>query len=161
MKAIKNFGAAGVVMALAMASCNGNNTNTQSLSAQSAPEKDVVNIKGQWYIESIVFGDSAVIGPEATATGSRQYFEFNDSTYNVMTNCNAAHGTMTIQGDSVKFGEGAWTELACDDMSVEDALRKILPQITIVDVENDSIIRLNCSPTSDYILLRKSRTEIK
>lgn len=53
-------------------------------------------------------------------------------------------------------GDGVMTEMACDDMQTEDALRRILPDIAAIDVENDSIVRLNCRNHSGYIILRKN-----
>ena len=53
------------------------------------------------------------------------------------------------------------TEIACEDMATEEALRRILPQIVTVGVENDSTIRLNGATSSEYILLQKAGMEIK
>ena len=53
------------------------------------------------------------------------------------------------------------TEIACEDMVTEEALRKILPRITTVDVENDSIVKLNSNRPAGYIVLRKAKIEIK
>lgn len=52
------------------------------------------------------------------------------------------------------------TEMACDDMAVEDALRRILPDISTIDLQNDSVVRLNGATPAECILLRKA-TEIK
>ena len=48
------------------------------------------------------------------------------------------------------------TEMACDDMSVEDALRRILPNVATVYIQNDSIARLDSRNPSEYIVLRKA-----
>ncbi|HQJ89139.1 MAG TPA: META domain-containing protein, partial [Paludibacteraceae bacterium] len=69
-------------------------------------------------------------------------------------------GPYTITGDSITFGDGAMTEMACDDMAVEDALRRILPDISTIDLQNDSVVRLNGATPAECILLRKA-TEIK
>ena len=77
------------------------------------------------------------------------------------SNCNSICGSVTIIGDSIKLGDGMMTEMACDNMATEDALRKILPNIATIDVENDSIVRLNSNQSSEYIVLRKAKIEIK
>jgi len=48
------------------------------------------------------------------------------------------------------------TEMACDNMAVEDALRRILPNIATVCIQNDSITRLDSRNPSEYIVLRKA-----
>lgn len=78
-----------------------------------------------------------------------------------MTNCNSLSGSYTVKGDTITLGDGAMTEMACDDMRTEDALRRILPHISTVDVQNDSVVRLNGSTPAECILLRKAKTEIK
>ena len=94
--------------------------------------------------------------PDETIHSVRQYISFEDSTYFIQTNCNTISGTYTIKGDSITLGDGAMTEMACDDMSVEDALRRILPDISTIDVQNDSVVRLNGSTPAECILLRKA-----
>ncbi|WP_289833357.1 META domain-containing protein, partial [uncultured Muribaculum sp.] len=77
---------------------------------------------------------------------------FEDSTYFIKTNCNTISGTYTIKGDSIILGDGAMTEMACDNMAVEDALRRILPNIATVYIQNDSIARLDSRNPSEYIV---------
>jgi len=54
-----------------------------------------------------------------------------------------------------------YTEMACDNMAVEDALRRILPNIAMVYIQNDSIARLDSRNPSEYIVLCKAPIEIK
>lgn len=119
------------------------------------------DIRGQWDIENIVFSDSDYVRPDEAVPGSRQYITFEDSTYFVMTNCNSMSGSYTVKGDSIIFGDGAMTEMACDNMDTEDALRRILPHISTIEIQNDSVIRLNGTTPAECILLRKIKTEIK
>lgn len=154
----------GLCMALAMASCTGNGRlaggGTDGETALQETQEDV-NINGQWRIDSIVLGGSSSVRPGEENPDVCQYFVFTDSTYSIMTNCNSFYGTVAISGDSIALGDGMVTELACDNMVTEDALRKILPKIVAVDVVNDSVIRLNGSTPSEYIVLGKVKTEIK
>lgn len=153
---------AGLFIASIMASCTGNkSTNNQMTDKNALQEVTDVNINGQWYIENIVFNDSTYVRPSEEVPDARQYFVFTDSTYSIMTNCNSICGSVTIIGDSIKLGDGMMTEMACDNMATEDALRKILPNIATIDVENDSIVRLNSNQSSEYIVLRKAKIEIK
>lgn len=136
------------------------NANAQSEIAELT-EQPSIDLTGQWYIENIVFNDSANVRPEEEVPGSKQYITFDIETYSIITNCNAISGSYKIKGNSISIGDGAMTEIACDNMATEDALRKILPNIATVDVTNDSIVRLNCTEASSYIILRKSPLQVK
>lgn len=153
------------VVALLLATttgCSGNKgTNTDKVADSALSEVANADIRGQWYIENIVFSDSDYVRPDETSSSMKQYIVFGDSTYFIMTNCNTINGSYTVKGDSIKLGYGAMTEMACDDMQTEDALRRILPHISTIDVQNDSVIRLNGSVPAECILLRKAKTEIK
>ena len=152
---------AALLMATATA-CTGNK-ETKADKVDNAAQTEVANadIRGQWYIENIVFNDSDYVRPDETSSSMKQYIMFEDSTYFIVTNCNSISGSYTVKGDSIKLGDGAMTEMACDDMRSEDALRRILPHISTIDVQNDSVMRLNGSAPAECILLRKAKKAIK
>lgn len=152
---------AALLMAAA-SGCSGNQKVKADKVADSAQTETAnADIRGQWYIENIVFSDSDYVRPDETSSSMKQYIVFKDSTYFIMTNCNSINGSYTVNGDSIMLGDGAMTEMACDDMRTEDALRRILPRISSIDVQNDSVVRLNGSAPAECILLRKADTEIK
>lgn len=142
--------------------CSGNK-EAKAVNDDNTAQTEVANadIRGQWYIENIVFSDSDYVRPDETSSSMKQYIVLKDSTYFIMTNCNSLSGSYTVKGDSITLGDGAMTEMACDDMRTEDALRRILPHISTVEVQNDSVLRLNGSTPAECILLRKAKTEIK
>lgn len=144
-------------VAIAATSCtgnkNGNATAVENLTQNVAAYAD---IKGRWYLENIVFSDSDYVRPSDQVPGVRQYIEFADGTYFIQTNCNTFSGTYAIKGDSITLGDGAMTEMACDNMATEDAIRRILPNIATVNIENDSIVRLDSRNPSEYIVLKKA-----
>ncbi len=155
----------GAVAALLMATATGcaGKKKAESDNTDEAVQTKVANadIRGQWYIENIVFSDSDYVRPDETSSSMKQYIVFEDSTYFIMTNCNSVSGSYIVKGDSIFLGDGIMTEMACDDMQTEDALRQILPWISTIDIQNDSVIRLNGSAPAECILLRKAKTEIK
>ena len=138
--------------------CTGNKA---TLSGNNTETETNIRIRGQWYLENIVFNDSVYVRPAEEVPGRRQYITFKDSIYFIQTNCNTFSGIYVLRGDSLSFGDGIMTEIACDNMVTEDALRKILYNITTVDVENDSIVRLNSRNPSEYILLCKATEKNK
>lgn len=147
-----------IAVALLATACSSSNKQSNDAAAANEPLVRVADadIHGQWYLENIVFSDSEYVRPSEEVPGVRQYILFDDSTYSVRTNCNSISGFYTIKGDSIQLGNGMMTRMACENMATEDALRRILPNIVTVDVENDSIARLNSSVASEYIVLRKA-----
>ena len=138
------------------ASCGGNKENKETVDNQQQNNVANVDVRGQWYLESIVFSDSDYVRPSDEVPGVRQYIVFEDSTYFIQTNCNTFSGSYTVIGDSITLGDGTMTEMACDNMATEDAIRRILPNIATVYIQNDSITRLDSRNPSEYILLRKA-----
>ena len=143
------------------ASCGGNKENKETVGNQQQETVANVDVRGQWYLENIVFNDSDYVRPSEEVPGVRQYIVFEDSTYFIQTNCNTFSGSFTVKGDSITLGDGAMTEMACDNMATEDAIRRILPNIATVYIQNDSIARLDSRNPSEYIVLRKAPIEIK
>lgn len=155
----------GAVMMMAAAGCSGSSgskvAEVDNSDNKAQTEVSDADIRGQWHIENIVFSDTDYVRPDEAVPGSSQYIVFEDSTYFIMTNCNSISGPYTVKGDSITLGDGAMTEMACDNMATEDALRRILPHITTIDVQNDTVVRLNGSTPAECILLRRANPEIK
>lgn len=159
---IKSLVALAAVSAVIVTGCSRAKENkTDALVEEEQPATANADIRGQWYIENIVFSDSDYVRPDEAVPGVSQYVVFEDSTYFIMTNCNSMSGSYKIKGDSITFGDGAMTEMACDNMATEDALRRILPDISTIDVQSDTVVRLNGSMPAECILLRKATVEIK
>lgn len=148
------------IAAISAVSCTGN--KSEATNADENLPHDVAayaDVKGQWYLENIVFSDSDYVRPSDEVPGVRQYIVFEDSSYFIQTNCNTFSGSYTIIGDSITIGDGMMTEMACDNMATEDAIRRILPNIATVYIQNDSIARLDSHNPSEYIVLRKASNE--
>lgn len=83
--------------ALLMAAATGCSGNKEAKSDQSnnkaQTEVDNADIRGQWFIENIVFNDSGYVRPDETSSSITQYIVFEDSTYFIMTNCNSFNGS--------------------------------------------------------------------
>lgn len=116
---------------------------------------DTPDIQGKWQIENIVFSDTDYLRPAEAVPGSDQFIRFEADTYLIHTNCNTISGSYTLQGDSIFLGDGPMTERACDNMATEDALRRILPDIATLYLQNDTVLRLNARTPSSYILLKR------
>lgn len=156
MKRIKPIVA--MALGIALASCSGNKTSGETANeVENNEATSTVSIDGKWYLDAVVVNDSVSIKPAEAVTGAQQYVTFDNGSYFIRTNCNTFSGSYTQNGDSLTIDDGLATEMACDNMATEDALRQILPAIATVSAENDSIVRLNTSATAGgYILLRKA-----
>ena len=154
---IKSLIATAMASAVIATGCSGKKENVADAAGKTLSETTAASdIRGRWYIENIVFNDSDYVRPEEAVPGVRQYISFEDSTYFIQTNCNTFSGPDTVNGDSITLGDGAMTEMACDNMATEDALRRILPGISTIDVQGDSVVRLNGAAPAECILLRKA-----
>lgn len=144
---------------LAMTACVGKkdksavNENTD-LTVMNSSES--VDISGEWDIISVVINDTNYVKPAEQIPEVRQYVTFDSGSFLITTNCNTIQGEYTVIGDSLSIPVMLTTEMACDDMTVEDAISKVLPHVTTIEEENDSIIRLNTSSGGGYVVLRKS-----
>lgn len=141
-----------------LASCNGTTTSSDN-QAEGEPAVESIStpdLNRMWVIENVVLNDSVYCRPSEMQPERNYYFTFaEDGTFGVNTNCNTIGGQYMQKGDSISFSNINITEMACDDMTMEELLIMILPEIDIVDAEIDSVIRLNTG-SSAYIVLKKS-----
>lgn len=94
--------------------------------------------------------------PVEETPGTYSFITFQpDGNYFIQTNCNSISGPYTLQGDILTMGDGARTEMACDNMAVEDLIAKVLPQINNLDLQSDTVARLG-SATSACIIITRS-----
>ena len=148
---------------LLMVSCGGENNKPVSESSQVSDTHIVASasIEGQWLLEHVVVNDTVEVRPAADAPEVKLYaYFYNDSTFNFQTGCNAIGGRYVQAGDSIILADMLCTEMACEDMRVEEILKAVLPQVKTVDWSNDSIIRLN-TPASAYIVLKQCNVGVK
>lgn len=148
---------------LLMVSCGGQNNKSQSeISPMSDADTSICSsIKGQWLLEHVIVNDTLEVRPTDIDPESKLYVHFyNDSTFNFQTGCNAIGGRYVQSDSSITLSDMMWTEMACEDMRIEELLREVLPKMTIVDWKNDSIMQLN-TPTSAYIILKKCQPKVK
>lgn len=148
---------------LLMASCSGQQNNSLSDTSHVSDTDNAVciSIEGQWLLEHVVVNDTLDVRPADVDPEFKLYAHFyNDSTFNFQTGCNAIGGRYVQTGDSIVMSDMLCTEMACQDMRVEELLKDVMPQVKTVDWNNDSIMRLN-TQTSAYIVLKKCEAKVK
>ncbi len=155
-----------ICLLLGMSACNGAKND-------SVKDKDVtdttentktlsVNIQGQWDIENVVENDSSYVRPSEIGQGITSYIDFKaDNTFGIVTNCNHIGGQYHQDNASITLTDISTTEMACDNMELEEMLKKVLPMVNSIDCINDSITRLNSDKTDSYIVLKKATNRVK
>lgn len=154
---MKSFILTAAAATLLLASCSGNSNQTSATEQQNDSTEVAENsILGKWNIKNVVVSDSVYARPAEITPDVQQYISFEaDSTYSIVTNCNTISGSYILTGDSIMLNAGPATLMACENMQVEDLIKQVLPEISTVDFENDSTLRLN-TPSTKYIVLRKA-----
>lgn len=154
----------GVSALVGMMACSGvkGESSSDSVMVQSETAGRECSLTGQWLIENVEVNDSVYVRPSEIGEGVTSYIDFReDNTFGIMTNCNHIGGNYHLSGDSISFSDMSCTEMACDNMELEEILKKVLPQIRAVDCLNDSLTRLNAANAEAYIVLKKSPIPVK
>ena len=101
--------------------------------------------------------DTLSLRPAEIASNEKQGITFfADSTFGVVTNCNSMGGGYVVNGDSISFTNMFATQMACEDMRMEQLLGLVLQGTLGVDFESDSVLRLNAVTPGQYVLLHKA-----
>lgn len=129
MKKIRMILAASAMM-LAAASCTSNQNNNES--AQKA-----MDVAGEWKVEKL--NDAEV--PE-TMNETVLILNAEDKTYCAATGVNTLNGDYSLEGDIIKFAEGAMTQMMGDSVSmvVEGSLVHALYAAHTATLEDGTLI---------------------
>lgn len=84
------------------------------------------NLEGSWNIEEVA-GKQVGVGD---GEKSVMTFDLSDNTFYCSTPCNSISGSFQSDYIDIRFDNMATTLMACEDMSVEDALNAVLPTVT-------------------------------
>ncbi len=145
-------------------SCAGSNEKSKESGADkgNSVKSTITNISGQWDIVNAVENDSSYVRPSEIEQGVTAYIDFReDNTFGIMTNCNHLGGEYHQYNDSIRLTNILSTEIACDNMELEELLKKILPNVNTIDCINDSITRLNSNKGDSYIVLKHRNRSLK
>ncbi len=153
-----------ICLLVGMISCTGTKQNSDNSPVGNSENIKVTvpAIQGQWDIENVVENDSSYVRPSEIEQGVTAYIDFReDKTFGIMTNCNHLGGQYVKNNDSLRLMDISSTEMACDNMEVEEMLKKVLPLVNTIDCINDSITRLNSAKGDSYIVLKKRPVTLK
>ncbi len=160
---MKTIFATCIALAAVTCSCSGNRSQNQPATqadADSVQTAPAIVLDGKWNIDNVVVNDTLYARPSEETPDRKSSIVFEDGNYAIATNCNSIQGSYSVNGDSIAMNPGLCTEMACENMRVEDMLKKVLPAIRTVNLVNDSVVRLN-GEASEYIVLTRAEEPAK
>lgn len=128
----------------------------------SCDKNTSVGLSGKWRIvEYKCIATSAPIGLSQVPDNFDYSLEF-DNQGNVICNtgCNLVSGQYTVKGDELTFPEITSTEMACEDMLVEESVKHILPAIKTFEIKNDTILFLKNADGHTLMELTKIKDQV-
>ncbi len=128
-----------------------------SLTLFSCDKHSGVELYGKWRIvEYKCIATSAPIGLSQVPDNFDYSLEF-DNQGNVICNtgCNLVSGQYIVKGDKLTFPEITSTEMACEDMLMEESVKHIFPVIKAFEIKNDSVLFLK--DADSHILMKLTK----
>lgn len=123
----------------------------------SCDKNTSAGLSGKWRIvEYKCIATSAPIGLSQVPDKFDYSLEF-DNQGNVICNtgCNLVSGQYIVKGDKLTFPEITSTEMACEDMLMEESVKHILPVIKAFEIKNDSVLFLK--DADSHILMKLTK----
>lgn len=128
----------------------------------SCDKNTSVGLSGKWRIvEYKCIATSTPFALSTVADGSDYSLEF-DNQGNVFCNtgCNLVSGHYILKGDKLIFPEITSTEMACEDMLMEESMKHILPAIKTFEIKNDTILFLKDADGHTLMELTKTTDQV-
>lgn len=155
----KHFSAIYKAVAVAMVSvaigaCNSTNKPADG-GENIMPE--TAGLQGEWCLESYR------IDCESTqfdvASDYKLSFDETDSRFSLSTDCNMISGEFGITADTIRFKNMLVTEMACDDMTVEQNMLRLLNDSTAYAVCHGDTIGLTAPSIGSAIFIRNANND--
>lgn len=110
------------------------------------------DVAGEWKI--IELNDSVL--PAHPEEPYMITFEATDSMFSAQTGCNIVGGKFVMEkNNSISFGNMMSTRMMCPDMFVEEALMKVLPNVTTVEQGQDGSLVFYDAAHAGLLTLKK------
>ena len=141
-----------VLLAWGCTSTKRDSASISTLDESASNQLDLIGLQGHWKLESYnIDGQSTYFGSNAQYVLS---FTESDNTFGMTTDCNILGGTFYGSNDTIRFRDVSVTEMACDNMTVEESLLRIFFDSTAYAVFTcDSI--LYTAPNIGYAIFKK------
>ncbi|MBO4978618.1 MAG: META domain-containing protein [Muribaculaceae bacterium] len=142
------------VALLAMSACSKSNTTETTVPAEAETPctQACCPFAGEWAVTAVAIAGTDTVNTDPATT--RIVFG-TDSTFHVSTNCNSIEGNWVAScPDSITVNPLLRTEMACDDMSAEEAIIAALPLLTNFTA-TDTTLTLTAADPASFVTLVK------
>ena len=141
---------AAFAIVLMSAACTANKAGT------TAEENNAgASLAGTYDIVTVALNDTALVNAvDIDDAYGPIRMVFTDTTYSAKTNCNTIFGEYTRTGGKVTLKDGGMTQMACPDVTMEQLMVTVLPQITDVEFVSDTLVNLTSANSPARITLR-------
>jgi len=98
------------------------------------------NIYGRWQLEKYHPAEFSSILLVTVKSDKHYRLQLLDTgTFSCATDCNSISGNFVADDSLLIFQDLAWTELACDEMTIENELKVLLPTVKKYTATSDSL----------------------
>ena len=135
-----------LIFTLLIASCGQHNTKVCSdhETGHELPYIAVGSIYGRWQLEKYHPAETSSMKLIQVKSDKIYRLQFLETgIFSCTTDCNTLSGNFVADDSLLSFQNIAWTEMACEDMSVENEMKALLPRVQRYTVTSDSLFLQN------------------
>lgn len=135
-----------LIFTLLIASCGQHNTKVSSdhETGHELPYIAVGSIYGRWQLEKYHPAETSSMKLIPVKSDKKYRLQFLETgIFSCTTDCNTISGNFVADNSLMSFQNMAWTEMACDDMSIENEMKALLPKVQRYTVTPDSLFLQN------------------
>ena len=130
-----------VAAALSLASCSGSANKTESATTATDAVQESTSLQGNWLLNSYrVDCVTTEFDKDSKYTLS---FDEKDNSFGMTTDCNTIGGVFETANDSIRFKYVAVTEMACDNMIVEENMLRLFNDSTAYAIQKGDTLTFN------------------
>ncbi len=115
-------------------------------------------LQEEWHLDSYRI-DCESTQFDATSS-SKLSFNEQDNTFSLSTDCNMINGEFEITNDTIRFKNMLVTEMACDNMVVEQNMLRLLNDSTSYAICNDDMLTFTAPYIGSAIFIRQDDKHI-
>lgn len=119
----------------------------------SSPQLTPANLQGEWMLDSYRLDcESTKFEPE---NNYRLTFNEADSSFGMTTDCNLIGGMFEVANDTIRFKNIFVTEMACDKMTVEENMLRLLNDTTSYAICNGDTMLYTAPAIGNATLIKR------
>lgn len=128
------------LVALSLCACNHNGGASHESASSDSTCLDYSPLAGEWMLRSFRIDCASTEFEGPTAYAMR--FNAPDNTFSLSTDCNGISGRFDVVADTIRFDGVFVTEMACDNMQVEEAMLRMFADSTAYAICGPDTLRL-------------------